>query len=115
MNETTENFWQVWSNLETWQPPAVFWRLYHNEQGHPLFYTQQDCPGNYIDVTPEQYQRANMQVRVVDRQLIEINKPVFKKLMPSTTGTPCEPADVAIVVDPNQPHQCWRTKTNETN
>lgn len=115
MNETTENFWQVWNNLEPWQPPVVFWRLYYDESGNPLFYTQEDLPGNYIDVTPEQYQRASMQVRVVNNKLVEINKPTFKKLMPSTTGTPCDPTNVAIVVDLNQPHQCWRIKTNESN
>lgn len=117
MNETTENFFKVWSELEPWQPPAVFWRLYHDDQGRPLFYSQEDTPGNYIDVTPEQYQRASMQVRVRNGQLEEIKKVAVNKLVPSDTeaGTPCHPSDVSIVVDAEQSHQRWRIRTNEFN
>ena len=115
MNKTTENFLQVFANLEPWQPPVVFWRLYYDDAGNPLFYTQEDTPGNYIDITPEQYQRASMQVRVRDGKLIELSIKRTKKLMPSETGTPCLPTDVSIVVDPKTEHQCWRLKYNETN
>lgn len=115
MNETTQNLLDVFSNLEPWQPPQVFWRLYYDEAGAPLFYTQEDKPGNYIDVTPEQYQRASMQVKVVNRKLVELSTKRTRKLMPSETGTPCLPADVSIVVPPTEQHQSWRLKTNETN
>ena len=115
MNETTENFWQVWNNLEPYTPPVVFWRLYYDEQGFPLFYTQEDKPGNYIDVTPEQYQRASMRVRVRNGQLIELRSNPVKKLVPAETGTPCDPRDVSIVVSPETEHQCWRLKYNNTN
>ena len=115
MNETTENFWQVFNNLEPWQPPVVFWRLYHDDAGNPLFYTQEDKPGNYINITPEQYQLASMQVRVQNGQLIELATKRWKKMMPSSTGTPCEPTDVSIVVPETQQHQCWRLKYNEPN
>ena len=115
MNETTENFWQVFNNLEPWQPPVVFWRLHYDDAGLPLFYTQEHKPGNYIDVTPEQYQRASMRVRVREGKLIELNSTPIKKKVPSQTGTPCHPMDVAIVVPESEPHQCWRTKTHDTN
>lgn len=118
MNETTENFLKVWSDLEPWQPPTVFWRLYYDDQGRSLFYSQEDRPGNYIDVTPEQYQRANMRVKVSNGQLIELKTVSIRKLVPSDTdqGTPCYPSDVSIVVDPDQwSYQRWRIKTNEIN
>jgi hypothetical protein len=115
MNETTQNLLDVFASLEPWQPPVVFWRLYYNEAGVPLFYTQEDNPGNYIDVTPEQYQRASMQVKVVDGKLVELTTKRTRKLMPSKTGTPCYPSDVSMVVAETEPHQCWRLKTNETN
>jgi len=115
MNETTENFWQVWNNLEPWQPPEVFWRLYYDEQGSPMFYSMEDLPGNYIDVTPEQYSLSSMQVRVVNGKLQQLSNKQTKKLMPSSTGTPCYPNNVAIVVDADSEHQCWRMKYNETN
>ena len=114
MNETTENFLKVWENLDPWTPPVVFWRLYYDESGHPLFYSQEDKPGNYIDVTPEQYQRASMNVRVRDSKLIELSTSRTKKLMPDSTGTPCYPTDVSIVVPEHEEHQRWRLKTNDT-
>lgn len=107
MNETTENFWQVWNSLPLWQPPEVFWRLYYDNNGDPLFYSQEHCAGNYIDVTPEQYCLANMQVKVQDGKLIELNKHTVKKLRPSETGTSCHPQDVSVVVSTEQPHQYW--------
>lgn len=115
MNDTTKNFWEVFGNLEPWQPPVVFWRLYYDEAGTPLFYSQEDKPGNYINVTPEQYQRANMNVKVKNGQLVELEFKRTKKLMPSETGTPCYPNDVSIVVPEHIEHQCWRLKTNDTN
>ena len=115
MNETTQNLLDVFANLEPWQPPVVFWRLYYDEGGAPLFYTQEDKPGNYINVTPEQYQRASMQVKVVNGQLIELSTKRTRKLMPGETGTPCLPTDVSIVVPTTEQHRCWRLKTNETN
>jgi hypothetical protein len=108
MNETTENFWQVFSKLEPWTPPVVFWRLYYDDAGYPLFYTMEDKPGNYIDVTPEQFQRASMQVKVVDGKLVELITRRIKKLAQQDTGTPCYPSDVSIVVDRSNPHQCWK-------
>ena len=115
MNETTKNFLEVFNNLEPLIPPVIFWRLYYDDRGHPLFYTQEDKPGNYINVTPEQYQRASMRVRVRDSQLIELNTNLIKKKVPADTGTPCYPTDVSIVVSQEQPHQCWRIATNESN
>jgi len=114
MNETTQNLLDVFANLEPWQPPVVFWRLYYDAAGHPLFYTQEDKPGNYIDVTPEQYQRASMHVKVKDSKLVELTTKRIKKLMPSETGTPCCPTDVSIIVPVTKQHQCWRLKTYET-
>lgn len=115
MNETTENFWSVFNNLEPWTAPVVFWRLHYDDAGYPLFYTQEDKPGNYIDVTPEQYSRASMRVRVKNGKLIELNTNPVKKKVPGESGTPCYPTDVSIVVPETQEHQRWRTKTNESN
>jgi hypothetical protein len=115
MNDTTQNLLDVFANLEPWQPPVVFWRLYYDDAGYPLFYTQEDNPGNYIDITPEQYQRASMRVRVRDGKLVELNTNPIKKKAPADTGTPCYPTDVSIVVAETEPHQCWRLQTNDTN
>ena len=115
MNETTENFWQVFNNLEPYQAPVVFWRLHYDDGGFPLFYTQEHKPGNYIDITPEQYQRASMRVRVRNGQLIELKTNPVKKLVPSETGTPCYPQDVSIVVQEIQDHTKWSKRVFESN
>ena len=41
------------------QPQSVFYRLYY-EGERPLFYSMEDLPGTYIEVTPEQYARSQM-------------------------------------------------------
>lgn len=113
MNDTTQNLLDIFSALEPWSPTRVFWRLYYDDQGFPLFYTQEDKPGNYIDVDPEVYARASMKVRVKAGKLRELNQNPIKKKTPSNTGTPCHPCDVAIVVTSDQPAQHWRTVTND--
>jgi hypothetical protein len=115
MNDTTENFWQVFNNLEPYQAPVVLRRLYYDDSGFPLFYTQEDKPGNYIDITPEQYQRASMRVRVRNGQLIELKTSPVKKLVPAETGTPCHPHDVSIVVGLAEEHTKWSKRVFESN
>ena len=111
---TTENFWQVFSNLEPWTPPVVFWRLYYDEHGRPLFYTQEDKPGNYIDVTPEQYQLGDMTVRVKNGKLIKLSAPPTTKLVPNESGVACHPSDVTVVVAESQPHTKWSQRVFES-
>lgn len=112
---TTENFWAVFNNLTPFEPMVVFWRLYHDDRGRPLFYSQEDLEGNYIDVTPEQYQRANMRVKVRDGQLIELNTNPVTKLVPNGQGTACHPCDVTVVVAESQPHTRWSQRVFESN
>ena len=113
--ETTQNFWEVFNNLTPFVMPVILRRLYYDDQGHPLFYSQEDLPGNYIDVTPEQYQLANMQVRVRNGQLVELKFNPVTKLTPGDTGTPCHPTDVSIVVTESQEHTKWSKRVFESN
>ena len=80
-------------------PQPVFYRLYHNKQGHPLFYSMEDLPGTYIDITPEQYARNSFRVRVRDGKIVPLVWQTAQKLTPSDTGTLCHTQDVAVVVD----------------
>lgn len=111
--ETTRNFWEVFNNLTPFVMPVVLRRLYYDDQGHPLFYSQEDLPGNYIDVTPEQYRDANMLVRVQKGQIVGLKLNPVTKIIPADTGIPCHPNDVSVVVDKIEAHQCWRLITNE--
>jgi len=103
---TEEEFWAALAPLPT--PPALFYRLYYNQQGEPLFYSMVDLPGNYIEVNQEVF--GNTNVRVVDGQLITIKTAVAHKLVPGNVGTCCHPNDVAIVVKENEPNIKWMLK-----
>ena len=110
-----EDFWAEVARLTQPQPEVkIFYRLYHDEQGFPLFYSMEDLPGNYIEIDQPTYARGSSDVRVVDGKLITIEKTSnVARLRPSTEGTPCDPRDVCIVVTTDQPHVSWK-KSNES-
>ena len=111
---TPDEFWAILHAMP--EPKPVLFRLYYNEDGAPIHYTMEDLPGTYIDVSPETFAIASMNVRVQDGKLIQLaNKTTTKKLVPGDTGTPCHPDNVAIVVTELEPHQRWKIKTYETN
>ena len=113
MNE--QEFLDFWNAIEWPEIKTVYYRLYHDDSGKALFYSHEDQPGKYIDVTPEQFALHDLQVRVVNGVLKPRARPVPPKLMPSTTGTPCYINDAAVVVDQEQPHQRWKLKQHEQN
>ena len=101
---------EFWAALTPVAPPAVFYRLYYNEQGYPLFYSMEDAPGNYIEIDKETYRSASSYVRVVNGKLITIDISQVSKLKPGDTGTACDPRNVSVVVDETQPHIKWSLK-----
>lgn len=114
MNDTTKNFWEAFA-----QPvdptPVIFYRLYHNEQGFPLFYSMEDLPGNYIDIDAETFAQSSPHVRVVNGKLISTQiLEVTKKLIPGNTGTTCHPQDICVIVEQEQTNIKWERKTYES-
>ena len=110
---TPEDFWSILHNIP--EPHPVFYRLYHDDQGHPLFYSMADESGTYIEITPEQYHRNNSNVRVRDGQLVEVTWSTTAKLVPGNSGSPCHPDNVAVIVAEDQPHTKWSKQTYESN
>ena len=104
-NEIFEEFWANYSWPES---VPVFYRLYYNESGEPVVYSMEDRPGKYIEITAEQFAASDPHVRVRNGKLIQLQFARTTKLVPSDTGTPCDPANVAIVVDENQIFQRWK-------
>lgn len=96
------------------EPQPVFYRLYHDEEGNPLFYSMADEPGTYIDIDRAAFIKNSMHVKVIDSQLIEITWKITNKLVPSNTGITCDPRDVAVVVDFGAPNRQWSRKTYES-
>lgn len=106
---TPEEFWRILHDAP--EPKPVFFRLYHDDQGHPIIYSMENLSGNYIDVDSEIFARGSMDVRVVDGRLILIDRHNHAtKLRPNHEhGTPCHPQDVCVIVDNHAPHIKWST------
>lgn len=114
MNE--QEFLEFWNNYQWTDPIPVHYRLYYDDAGLPLFYSQEDLPGKYIEVTPEQFALQDISVKVQDGRLICRRTARMTKLMPASSGTLCHINDVTIVVA-DRPGQYWKKKENvvETN
>lgn len=91
----------------------VFYRLYHDEQGNPLFYSMADVPGTYIEIDRDTYVKNSMRVKVINRQLVEVTWKTVDKLVPGDVGTACDIRDVAIVVN-YSPNTKWSKQTYES-
>lgn len=108
---TPDEFFGALENMP--QPQPVFYRLYHDTQGYPLFYSMEDLPGTYIELTQEQYACGSSNVRVRDGRLIPVTWHTAHKLTPvDHTGTQCHINDVAVVVDSGDTY--WSKKTYES-
>ena len=102
MNE--EEFWAALQPIET---KPVFYRLYHDDQGLPLFFSQEDLPGKYIDLDQSTYNTPHTHIRVIDGKLVTLDTNVITKITPTEYGVSCHPQDVSIVVDSALPHINW--------
>lgn len=106
---TTDNFFEAWAAWNRADPPPVFFRLYYNELGEPLFYSMEDLPGNYIEIDQPTYARQSYDVRVVNGKLHIIDRSKnIARLKPSIYGTSCHPGDVCIVVSEDRPNTKWK-------
>ena len=108
---TPEEFFGAVANMPQAKP--VSYRLYHDAQGRPLFYSMEDLPGTYIEISQEAFAQNQSQVRVVGGKLVEIQHSYISKLTPSDQGTLCDARDVAIVVTGHGTY--WNKKTYESN
>ena len=96
---TPDEFFGALENIQ--DPRPVFYRLYYDATGRPLFYSMEDVPGTYIEISQEQYAQGLSNIRVRDGRIVEVTWQTAEKLTPSDTGTMCHPQDVAVVVKEN--------------
>ncbi len=114
-DDTTQNFWTVLQQFQWPEPRLVTYRLYHDDQGQPLFYSMDELPGTYIEVDQPTYVRASYQVLVRDSKLILLEPRILvsKLVKHDDNGMPCDHRDVCVIVAPDQPNQKWRKITND--
>ena len=93
-------------------PVPVTYRLYHDDQGCPLFYSMEDLPGTYIEINQETFAKNSTCVRVRNGKIVETTWKTTQKLVPSNSGTLCHSNDIAVVVDSNGTY--WSKQTYET-
>ena len=105
---TPEEMIQILKDMPGAAP--VFYRLYHDEQGNPLFYSMADVPGLYVEIDRDTYVKNSMRVKVVNQQVIEVTWKTVDKLVPGDNGTPCDTRDVAVVVN-YSPNIKWSKQT----
>jgi hypothetical protein len=113
---TEQEFLKFWHNYQWTDVEPVHLRLYHDDVGLPLFYSHEDLPGKYIEVTPEQFALQDLAVKIINGRLVRQRTSRMTKLVPATSGTLCHATDVTVVVE-DQPGQYWKKKENvvETN
>ena len=113
---TEQEFLEFWNNYQWTDPAPVHYRLYHDDAGLPLFYSHEELPGKYIEVTPEQFALQDISVKIQDGKLIRQRTARMTKLVPADSGTLCHVNDVSVIVA-SQPGQYWKKKENvvETN
>ena len=106
---TPDEFFGALEQMPGAQP--VFYRLYHDDQGRPLFYSMEDVPGTYIELDQETFAQSKSRVRVINGVLTELTYQTTEKLVPSDSGTMCHDTDVTIVVTQNGTY--WSKKIYE--
>jgi len=107
---TEEEFFGIWQSQVSAPHTAPEYRLYHDDDGFPLFFSMESLPGNYIVVDQETYLNSPKQVRVVDGKLVVYTINFAKKIAPTGYGQACDPRNVCVVVNTDQPHTKWSLK-----
>ena len=111
MNE--QEFLEIWKASAAGDPVELEYRLYHDEDGYPLFCSMEDLPGLYINIDESTYLDLPKNIRVIDGKIVETLICWTKKLTPGKQGKPCDPWDVCVIVDTDQPHTAWKFKHQE--
>jgi len=108
---TEQEFLEFWTSYQWTDPKPVHYRLYYDDTGLPLFYSHEDLPGKYVDVTPEQFALQDRLIQVVDGKIVRRRTARLAKLVPAESGTLCHVRDVTVIVAV-QPAQYWKKTEN---
>jgi hypothetical protein len=100
--------------LELVDTPVIVkqeFRLYHDATGTILFYSMEDLPGEYIEITAEQFAAMRYDVYVKDGKVHQKKMVSLGKLVPSSKGFPTSPGDITLIEPTSTTY--WENKTYE--
>ena len=80
---TEQEFLDFWTNYKWTDAAPVHYRLYYDDAGLPLFYSHDDLPGKYIDITPEQFALQDQSIKIVNGKLVRRRTVRMSKLVPA--------------------------------
>lgn len=107
-------FWQAVA-AHDWTPSEIKqeFRLYYDEDGHVLYYSMEDLPGNYIVVSRHTFEEHRFDIRVRDGKIIKHKHPASWKLAPAESASyACHANDVTLIVGEDYENkQYWKVKT----
>ena len=97
---TEQEMIELFQSLIILPPAPLVYKLYYDDNGKVITYTTEDLPGQYIEITREQYAEARQDVVVRDGKIIftHMRSHVFK-LEKSSTGIKCSKYDISIIFD----------------
>lgn len=113
MDDNTRIFLEFFKNYKWPEFHPISYRLYHDDQGLPLFYSTEDLSGQWIEISHQDYEMRDEKVRVVDGKLKHLPAAAAKRMYVADFGVACHPEDITIVVTDDQPHQCWSFCAND--
>lgn len=101
------NFWQAAKQHKKTVQVSRENRLYYNDAGQPITYSQEELEGTYIVVDQQTFSECRMDVLVIDGKVTKPNMITeFRKLVPSDQGTETLVEDITLI----GPGQHWKTK-----
>ncbi len=116
MSDNNTIFLDFWRTFQWPDPPILYFRLYHDEQGRPIQYSRHDQPGQWIEVTPEEFAVGRMDVTVRHGKIVYPSRPRVPCLAPGAEGTACHVHDVTVIVDPAaKAHTRWSVQNHAQN
>lgn len=101
------NFWQAKKNHKVAPRVVRENRIYYNDAGQVVSYSQDNLDGNYIVVDHQTFNERRPDILIVDGQIVRPNMITeYRKLVPSDDGVETVVEDVTIVGN----GQHWKTK-----
>lgn len=101
--------------IENQTVPKVEFRVYYDEHGNILFYTDEKPEGNFLTIDKQTYIEARYDLCIIDKKLVKkVRGITIRKYKPDINGIACHSEDISILVKGNfKQNQKWKLYTDE--